>query len=284
MKLATFETKDGRRSWGVIEGDNVIGLDKCDGGRFPTLKSALGDANLLHWSRNHAISSRDIIPLSAVKLLIPVPDAEKFICIGLNYKAHAAEAGLALPKFPQTFFRMASSVVPHDAAIVRPRLSTDFDYEGELAVIIGKGGHHITASRALEHVAGYTCFNDGSIRNYQFDHGLSVGKNFFATGSIGPWIVTADEIPDPGQLDLKTRVNGKEVQSGNTSDLIFSVPEIIAYVSSFIPLAEGDLIATGTPHGVGFKRAPPLWLKPDDVVEIEISKIGTLRNGVAQGA
>ena len=168
----------------------------------------------------------------------------------------------------------------HWGALVRPSVSSDMDYEGELAVVIGRGGRHIAASQALDHVAGYACFNDGSLRDYQRQHSVAVGKNFVATGGFGPWLVTRDEIPDPSQLTLTTRLNGAEVQRGDTADMIFSVLQIISYVSAFTQLDPGDVISTGTPPGVGMARKPPLWLKPGDVVEVEISQIGVLRNGV----
>ena len=168
---------------------------------------------------------------------------------------------------------------------MRPSLSSDFDYEGELAVVMGRAGRHIKAADALDHVAGYACFNDGSLRDYQRQHSVAVGKNFLAPGGFGPWLVSRDEIPDPSQLTLMTRLNGVEVQRGDTADMIFSVPQIISYVSAFTPLEPGDVISTGTPPGVGMAHKPPLWLKPGDVVEVEISKICVLRNSVvAEGA
>jgi 2-keto-4-pentenoate hydratase/2-oxohepta-3-ene-1,7-dioic acid hydratase in catechol pathway len=164
--------------------------------------------------------------------------------------------------------------------MVRPILSGDFDYEGELAIIIGKGGHHIAKTDALTHVFGYACFNDGSLRDYQFKHSLAVGKNFPSTGGFGPWIATSDTIPDPSKLTLTTRVNGAQVQHKGIDDMIFDVPSIISYVSSWTALVPGDVIATGTPEGVGFARKPPLWLKAGDTVEVEISGIGVLRNPI----
>jgi len=215
-----------------------------------------------------------------VTLLTPVPDADNIFCIGRNYKGHVAEGNAKVPDFPSMFIRLKSSIVAHDMPLIRPKVSGDFDYEGELALVIGKGGRHIPRNDALSHVAGYSILMDGTIRDYQFKHCLTVGKNFVATGSFGPWLVTADEVGDPTQLELRTRLNDAEVQHSKTDDLIFDIPAIIAYISAYTRLAPGDVIATGTPEGVGFARKPPLWMKPGDTLEIEISKIGILRNKV----
>ena len=165
---------------------------------------------------------------------------------------------------------------------MRPKASTSFDYEGELALVIGLPGRHIATAEAMRHVAGYACFNDGSIRDFQFDHSVAAGKNFPATGGFGPWLVTADEIPDPTTLELTTRLNDVVVQHAGLGSLIFDLPAIVAYVSSFTPLAVGDVIATGTPEGVGFARKPPLWLRPGDTVEVDIPGVGTLRQKIIQ--
>jgi 2-keto-4-pentenoate hydratase/2-oxohepta-3-ene-1,7-dioic acid hydratase in catechol pathway len=179
------------------------------------------------------------------------------------------------------FSRLTNTLVAHSAPIPCPKVSSDLDYEGELGVVIGKAGRHIAERDALGHVFGYTCFNDGSVRDFQLKHSVTAGKNFPATGGCGPWIVTADEIPDPSRLTLITRVNGREMQHKGTDDMIFGVPAIIAYVSKWTRLEPGDVIATGTPEGVGFARKPPVWLKPGDVVEIDISGIGVLRNPIS---
>jgi 2-keto-4-pentenoate hydratase/2-oxohepta-3-ene-1,7-dioic acid hydratase in catechol pathway len=181
-----------------------------------------------------------------------------------------------MPKQPSMFIRLATTLTGHEGEMIRPAVSQSFDFEGELAVVIGRGGRHIPVARALEHVAGYTCFVDGSVRDYQ-KISVTSGKNFPATGPLGPWIVTADEIADPSRLTLVTRLNGQEVQKSGTDLLIHSVPQIIAFCSDVTPLAAGDVIATGTPDGVGHRRNPPLWMKAGDVLEVEISDIGTLR-------
>lgn len=219
-------------------------------------------------------------PLASVALLPPIPDPHKVICIGLNYRAHAAEAGLKVPQHPSLFLRLANTLAAHNAPLVRPRLSSEFDYEGGLAIVIGRPGRHIPKADALAHVFGYACFNDGSLRDFQFRHSTTVGKNFPSTGGFGPWIATADTIPDPSKLTLTTRLNGAQVQHKGLDDMIFDVPSIISYVSSWTELGAGDVISTGTPEGVGLGRKPPLWLKPGDVVEVEISGIGVLRNPI----
>jgi 2-keto-4-pentenoate hydratase/2-oxohepta-3-ene-1,7-dioic acid hydratase in catechol pathway len=276
MKLASFAAQ-GRSSFGLVENEAIIDLSEATGAS--TLRGAIATGKL--GAAVQAVRGGEPdFALSEVALLPPIPDPDKVICIGLNYRAHAEEAGLKLPEHPSVFVRLTNTLVAHGAALVCPRLSTDFDYEGELAVIIGKGGRHIGSYEALNHVFGYACFNDGSLRDFQFKHSLTVGKNFVSTGGFGPWIETADAIPDPSRLTLTTRVNGLQVQHKGLDDMIFDVPSIIAYVSRWTELGAGDVIATGTPEGVGFARKPPLWLKPGDTVEVEISEIGVLRNPV----
>jgi 2-keto-4-pentenoate hydratase/2-oxohepta-3-ene-1,7-dioic acid hydratase in catechol pathway len=178
------------------------------------------------------------------------------------------------------FIRFTDTLVGHGGELIRPKVSDNFDFEGELAVVIGKPARHVTAEQALDHVAGYTCFVDGSVRDYQ-KFSVTSGKNFPGTGPLGPWLVTPDEIPDPSKLTLTTRLNGSQVQHSPTDLLIYSIPQIIAFCSDFTQLSPGDVIATGTPEGVGHSRKPPLWMKPGDVLEVEISGIGTLRAHVA---
>lgn len=279
MKLASFSIEGGN-SYGVVVGDGIVDMGKRLGARLATLRSAIAE-NTINDIARFAADQKSDMALSTVTLLPPIPNPGKIICIGLNYKAHAAEAGAKIPTFPSVFIRLTNTLVAHRSPMIKSKLSGDFDFEGELALVIGRGGRHIAKSAALDHVFGYSCFNDGSIRDYQFKHSLAVGKNFLSTGGFGPWIVTHDEIPDPSALTLTTRVNGREVQRSGTNDLIFDVPSIISYVSAFTPLEPGDVIATGTPSGVGFARKPPLWLQAGDVVEVEISNIGVLRNPIA---
>jgi 2-keto-4-pentenoate hydratase/2-oxohepta-3-ene-1,7-dioic acid hydratase in catechol pathway len=208
-----------------------------------------------------------------------IPDPNKILCAGINYRSHAAETGRDIPKAPSMFVRFVDTLVGHDGEMVRPSVSECFDFEGELAIVIGRAGRHIKPEHALSHVAGYTCFVDGSVRDYQ-KISVTSGKNFPATGPLGPWVVTTDEIPDPARLTLVTRLNGQEVQRSGTDLLIHSVPAVIAFCSEFTPLSPGDVIATGTPEGVGHRRNPPLWMKAGDVLEVEISGIGTLRSRI----
>jgi 2-keto-4-pentenoate hydratase/2-oxohepta-3-ene-1,7-dioic acid hydratase in catechol pathway len=208
--------------------------------------------------------------------------AAKFLCIGINYRPHMLEMGREPPPHPVVFVRFASSLVGHGEALIKPRESGQFDFEGELAVVIGKRTRRVPRAAALGCVAGYSCFNDGSIRDFQRHSGqFTPGKNFVASGAFGPWMVTADEIPDPAALRLRTLLNGDVVQSESTGELIFPIPELIAYVSLWTELVPGDVIVTGTPGGVGAGRKPPLWMQPGDRIEVEISRIGRLSNRIA---
>ncbi|MGQ9370443.1 fumarylacetoacetate hydrolase family protein [Azospirillum sp. ST 5-10] len=225
------------------------------------------------------------VDLDAVTLLPPIADPAKIVCVGLNYADHSAESGFQQPDYPALFARFASSLVGHGEALVRPAVSEQLDYEGELVVVIGKGGRGIRREDALAHVFGYSIFNDASVRDYQLKTTQwTMGKNFDGTGAFGPVIVTADELP-PGArgLTLETRLNGTVVQSASTDSLVFDVAELIAIISEGITLAPGDLIVTGTPSGVGLARKPPLWMKPGDVCEVAVQGIGVLRNPIAAG-
>jgi 2-keto-4-pentenoate hydratase/2-oxohepta-3-ene-1,7-dioic acid hydratase in catechol pathway len=280
MKFVSFMAA-GRASWGLVRGESVVDLGRRLADRHPTLREAIADLDARGIADAAAAGGEDAGLLSGLRLLPPIPRPDKIICIGLNYRDHAREAGAKIPEVPSLFARFTNTLVPHGGAIVRPRVSSKLDFEGELALVIGKGGRHIAEADAFEHVFGYTCFNDGSVRDFQQQHSITAGKNFPATGGCGPWIVSTDEIPDPSRLTLATRVNGREVQRKGLDDMIFGVPAIIAYVSQWTILQPGDVISTGTPEGVGFARKPPLWLAPGDVVEVEISGIGVLRNPVA---
>ena len=218
--------------------------------------------------------------LDDIIFLPVIPRPGKILCAGLNYRSHVAEMGRELPKQPSMFTRFADTLVGHGGAMTRPTVSDHFDFEGELALVIGKGGRHITPESALDHIAGYTCFVDGSVRDYQ-KFSVTSGKNFPSTGPLGPWMVTTDEIDDPGRLTLTTRLNGQDVQHSTTDLLIYSIPQIIAFCSDFTALSPGDVIATGTPEGVGHSRKPPLWMKPGDRLEVEIDGIGVLRVDIA---
>jgi len=275
VNLASFRA-NGRDLFGVVSGDGVVAMNERVG--CASLREALAKG-LLGAIRTAAQGATADYALKDVTLLPVIPDPELIVCAGVNYRAHASETGRDIPKQPSMFIRRTNTLVGHEGALVRPRVSQNFDFEGELAVVIGRGGRHIPVDRALEHVAGYTCFVDGSVRDYQ-KFSVTSGKNFPGTGPLGPWLVTTDEIPDPTRLTLMTRLNGKEMQRSATDLLIYSIPQIIAFCSDFTPLSPGDVIATGTPEGVGHRRDPPLWMKPGDVLEVEITGIGTLRSTV----
>jgi 2-keto-4-pentenoate hydratase/2-oxohepta-3-ene-1,7-dioic acid hydratase in catechol pathway len=223
--------------------------------------------------------------LSAVKFLPVIPRPEKIVCVLRNYRGEhdgaAASGARGAAEFPPIFLRVWRSQVGHNEPVIRPKVSDQFDWEGELAVVIGKAGRHIAQADAWAHVAGYSIYNDVSVRDWQ-RHAQQVasGKNFVGTGPFGPWLVTADEIGDPAKLKIETRVNGAVMQSSDTSMLIFPIPRLIEYCSTIFDLVPGDVIVTGTPAGAGFTRKPPIFLRPDDVVEVQIENIGVLRNRV----
>jgi 2-keto-4-pentenoate hydratase/2-oxohepta-3-ene-1,7-dioic acid hydratase in catechol pathway len=276
MKLLSFAA-DGKDWFGAQRDDGVVTLN--DKIAQPSLRAALA-AGAMEKMRDIAQRSTPDRTLDEIKFLPVIPQPGKILCAGINYRSHAAEMARELPKQPSMFIRFADTLVGHGGELIRPKASDHFDFEGELALVIGKGGRHIAAEHALEHVAGYTCFVDGSVRDYQ-KFSVTSGKNFPGTGLLGPWLVTRDEIPDPGRLTLMTRLNGKEVQHATTDLLIYSIPQIIAFCSDFTALAPGDVISTGTPEGVGHGRKPPLWMKAGDTLEVEITGIGVLRAQVA---
>ena len=275
MKLASYAV-DGRPTWGAVIGDGLLDLGPSHGA---TLRAAIA-AGALPAIAKEIAGARANRAQSSVTFLPTIPDAGKIICIGRNYKAHVAESGGKPLEFPSVFIRLATSQVGHGQPIRLSKLSSDYDYEGELALVIGTGGRHIPRERALSHIAGYVCFNEACYRDFQFKHSLAVGKNFAQSGAFGPWMTTADEIPEPSELELTTRLNGVQVQHASVSELIFDIPYLVSYLSGITELVPGDVIVTGTPEGVGFARTPQLWLKSGDNVEVEISKIGVLRNRV----
>jgi 2-keto-4-pentenoate hydratase/2-oxohepta-3-ene-1,7-dioic acid hydratase in catechol pathway len=227
-------------------------------------------------------SDLDVFPIETARLGPPIPDPDKIICLGLNYKSHAEEAGLKPPEVPILFAKYRNALTGPTSPIILPKMSQDIDYEGELAVVIGKRGKDISAEDALEHVAGYMAFHDVSARDLQFRAGQWLsGKSLDTFAPCGPALVIS-EIDDPQNLNISTRLNGETLQNSNTKHMIFPVAETIAYISQLMTLAPGDIIATGTPEGVGFKRMPPIFLKDGDVVEVEVEKIGTLRNPVVR--
>lgn len=278
MKLVSF-TKDGNSSYGIVLDGGVLDAGAILGEKYASLKAIL-EADALGELQALASGSADFA-LDEVDLLPPIPESGKIFCLGINYMAHINEMKREKPAHPWVFMRTDHCQVGHDQAMVRPKVSERFDFEGELALVIGKTGHHIKREDALSYIAGYSCFNDGSIRDYQRHSQLfTAGKNFYKSGSFGPWLVTADEIPDPTALSLETRLNGEVMQSAKIDDLCFDIPYLIEYLSSIGPLRPGDVIVTGTPGGVGFGRDPFVWMKDGDTIEVEISSIGVLSNPI----
>jgi 2-keto-4-pentenoate hydratase/2-oxohepta-3-ene-1,7-dioic acid hydratase in catechol pathway len=277
MKLLSF-VAGGKDCFGAVSGDGVVTLNDKIG--QPNLRAALA-AGAMDAMRKAATAAQPDHKLSDIKFLPVIPQPAKILCAGINYRSHAAEVGRELPKQPSMFVRFTDTLIGHDGEMIRPKVSDNFDFEGELAVVIGRSGRHIGIEHALDHVAGYTCFVDGSVRDFQ-KFSVTSGKNFPGTGPLGPWLVTTDEIPDPSKLTLTTRLNGTQVQHSPTDLLIYSIPKIIAFCSDFTALSPGDIIATGTPEGVGHSRKPPLWMKPGDTLEVDITGIGTLRAHVAE--
>lgn len=281
MKLVTFE-RSGRQSYGAVVDDRVVDLGEHLADRFSDMRDLLSKEGLA--AARQAVQSRDMSSFSfeEVRLLPPIPNPDKILCVGLNYESHRKETGRPEVSHPTLFTRFANTQIGHEAPIWVPRMSTQVDYEGELAVIVGKGGRYIPEQAALDHIAGYSCYNDVSIRDWQrHTSQFTPGKNFPHTGPFGPWIVTADEIPNPASLTLTTRLNGEVMQNATTDMLIFPIPVLINYISKFTPLEPGDVIATGTPGGVGFKRDPQIFMKAGDRVAVEITGIGILANPVA---
>jgi len=279
MKLASFKIGNSS-TWGVIESEEAIDVGALLRDRYPDLKSVIA-ADALPAVRD-AIGGARRYPTAEIIWLPVIPNPDKILCIGLNYETHRKETGRSEVEHPTVFGRFANSQTGHLTDIIRPKLSHDLDYEGELAVIIGRPGRHIARAEAWNHIAGYACYNEGSVRDFQrHTHQFTPGKNFPGTGAFGPWMMTPDELGDVGPLRLQTRLNGEIVQDATIDQMIFDIPRQIEYCSSFTRLEPGDVIATGTPGGVGSRRTPPLWLKPGDIVEVEIDRLGVLRNGVA---
>jgi len=280
MKLISYQ-HDGTDSYGAVVGDRVVDLRRAFGERAADLKALIAAGLLGEAARVVAAAAEPGPKLDEVRLLPVIPNPGKIVCVGLNYGEHVRETGREITEQPTLFLRVAESQLAHGEDIVLPPESTKLDYEGEIAVVIGKAGRRIAEQDAWDHIAGYACYNDGSIRDWQSaTPQWTAGKNFWRTGGFGPWLVTRDEIRDGQVMTLVTRLNGQEMQRTTTDKLIHSIPRQIAHISAFTPLAAGDVIVTGTPGGVGAKRTPPVWMKPGDIVEIEVDAIGILRNGI----
>ncbi|MGF6674328.1 fumarylacetoacetate hydrolase family protein [Paraburkholderia tuberum] len=280
MKLASFSTHQGP-SFGIVRDATVFDLGKRLGGRYADLKALIA-ADAFGEAAQAAEGTQGDYPLSEVTLLPVITNPGQIFCIGLNYAEHVKETNRETTEQPVIFMRVPASQVGHGQPMLRPPESQQFDYEGEIAVVIGRGGRRIAEADAWNHIAGYACYNDGSVRDWQrHTSQWGPGKNFYRTGAFGPWMVTSDEIEPNAVMTLVTRLNGQEVQRATTQMLIHGIAKQIAYLSTFTPLSPGDVIVTGTPGGVGAKRNPPLFMKPGDVTEVEVDRIGVLSNPVA---
>ncbi len=285
MKLLSF-LHQGRETWGAVVGDAVVDLGQRRPHQ-PTLADYIASGDYLQ-AAQHVEGQSPVAKLADITYLPVIPRPEKIVCAVRNYMDHHQEvlaAGMQreLSEEPPIFLRVWRSQTAHGQPIVRPRVSDSLDWEGELAVIIGKGGRDIPQAEAYDHVAGYSCYNDGSVREWQFHaKQIASGKNFESTGGFGPWMVTADEIAPGRELKLETRLNGQVVQSSHTGHMIFDIPRLIHYASTIFTLSPGDVVITGTPAGVGWSKKPPQFMKPGDVCEVEIKGIGILRNPVVQ--
>ncbi len=279
MRLISFLAAE-RADFGVCDGHDVVALGPRLGSGYRDLRALLAREGVAQAARAVRGATADY-RLDEIELLPPIPNPAKILCIGLNYEDHRVETARPKSTYPTVFTRFADTLVASGQPLVKPRHSDKLDYEGELAVVIGRGGRDIDAAHADAHVAGYVCFQDASVRDFQgHTTQFTPGKNFPATGGFGPWLTTADEVGPIGAQTLRTTVNGRVLQEARLGDMIFSVAQLLAYISSWTALAPGDVIATGTPGGVGMKRVPPVWLRDGDEVTVDIDGVGTLRNRV----
>ncbi|TGP39834.1 FAA hydrolase family protein [bacterium M00.F.Ca.ET.228.01.1.1] len=286
MKLVTFRSGDDTRL-GVLDGEHVVDLNKADASVPPSLRAALKAGVDLHAAAQRAIASGEHrAPYASLDLAPVVPEPGKIVCLGHNFYDHAKEGGNLKPVYPLIFFRGASSLIAHEDPVIRPRVSEKLDYEAELMIVIGKRARHVKRENALDYVFGYTCFNDVSVRDYQKrTTQWTIGKNFDGTGAFGPWLVTADDLPPGAEgLTLRLLLNGQVMQQANTNDMIWGVAETIELLTECLTLEPGDVVAMGTPAGVGWARDPSVWLKHGDVVEVDIERVGRLRNTVQDEA
>lgn len=281
LKLVSF-SHTGQESYGVVTFNGVVDLGRMFGADAPDLKTFLSKDLL---GRVRAAADADAIAFDQLTLLPVIPNPGKIVCVGLNYHEHVEETGRAVMAHPTLFLRVPESQTAHDADLLLPPETQQLDFEGEIAVIVGRAGRRIAAASAFDHIAGYACYNDGSLRDWQAaSNQWTAGKNFSRTGAFGPWMVTADEIGPGEEMTLVTRVNGREMQRASTRLMIHSIPALIEHISTLTTLEPGDVIVTGTPGGIGAKRKPPVFLADGDVVEIEVDRIGVLRNRIAREA
>jgi len=280
MRFSCYE-RNGNEGIGIWLGDELRGLESGMPGYPGSLDALLATGAELQ-ATGKALSAAPVVPQTSIRFLPPLRHPSKILCVGLNYRAHSVETGLGAPDYPAVFARFPSSLIGHGSPLVKPTVSDQLDYEAELVAVIGRRCRGVTAAAALEYVAGYSMFNEASIRDYQLRTSQwTIGKNFDGTGAFGPALVTPDELP-PGAsgLGIRTRLNGRLVQDGNTADMVFGVASLVSMLSEVMTLEPGDIIVTGTPSGVGMSRKPPLYMKAGDVCEVEIDGIGTLRNPV----
>src|SRR5262245_48042336 len=283
MKFLSFQVGK-NASYGALVDGGVVDLGKRLGKKYATLRAALKAGKLGELKAAAKKAKKADLKLSQVKFLPVIPDAKKIVCVGLNYRAHREETGRGDTANPTLFLRLAASQVGHGQPLIKPKESQSLDWECELAVIIGRAGRRIAKDKAMGHVAGYSCYNDGSVRDYQrHTSQFTPGKNFVATGAFGPYMVTPDEVGDVTKQTMTTKVNGVEKQRTTIDMMITDIPSLIEYISVFTTLQPGDVIVTGTPGGVGAARNPPEFMKPGDVCEVEISNVGLLRNVIKEG-
>jgi len=280
-KFASYVRADGTESWGRVEGDAIHDAGPGAGDVAATLADAIAEG---HLEQAQTLSGFELAA-DSVTLLPVIPQPGKIICVGVNYRSHQDEIGKPAPGAPTIFARYADSQIAHDAPALKPAFSDQFDYEGEVALVIGAPAHRVSKVDAWTHIAGYAVYNDFSVRDWQRASSQWLpGKTFPGTGGFGPYLVTADEVGDVTELQLETRVNGEVRQSAAVSDLVFDIPTIIEFVTTFTPLAPGDVIVTGTPGGVGLFMDPPGFINDGDIVEVEVTKLGVLRNVVREVA
>lgn len=282
MRWTVIEKSGGETAVGVVDGDAVVDLSGADAMFRGDLMAVIEAGPAAADAARKAMAGAPRIPLADVTYALPVARPSKIVCLGLNYVDHAKEGGYDVPDYPALFMRTAASIVPHRAPLERPLCSERFDYEAEFMAVIGKRGRHISQADALDHVFGYALFNDGSIRDYQRKTAQwTPGKNFDRSGSMGPDVITTDELPAGCTgLRIQSRINGEVLQDANTDDMVFSVARTIEAISEYSELEPGDLIAMGTPPGVGHARKPPKWMKAGDTVEIEVERFGILANPI----
>jgi 2-keto-4-pentenoate hydratase/2-oxohepta-3-ene-1,7-dioic acid hydratase in catechol pathway len=283
VKLASYRTSKGA-GYGVVTDHGIVDLARRLGRKFPDLRSLIAGNGLAQAQKIARNAKKAEFKTGKVTFLPVIPNPGKIVCVGLNYEEHRVETGRDKTENPALFIRVAESQVGHNQPILMPKESTHLDYEGEIAVVIGRRGRRISEEDSWKHIAGYACYNDGSVRDWQ-RHTLqwTAGKNFSGTGGFGPWMVTRDEIADGEELTLETRLNGQVMQHATTAQMIHRIPRLIHYISTFTPLEPGDVIVTGTPGGVGARRNPPVWMKPGDTVEVEVSRVGVLLNTIKAG-